>query len=92
MSKFKLATFRADVTPPVGHPLCAGWHNLALGVTDPMFVRALYVEHEGERASENPVTHPIWGGKSCKSCLRLLAINPLPRSPLLRGQILRGQV
>jgi hypothetical protein len=32
-----LATFRADVTPPVGHPLCAGWYATALGITDPLY-------------------------------------------------------
>jgi len=30
----KIATFRSDITPPVGHPLCAGWYDTALGVTD----------------------------------------------------------
>ena len=23
--KLRIATFRFDVTPPVGHPLCGGW-------------------------------------------------------------------
>ena len=30
----RLATFRVDVTPPVGHPLCAGWYGTAVGVSD----------------------------------------------------------
>src|SRR5688572_21219294 len=37
MSDPKLAVFRADVTPPIGHPLCAGWLSPALGVTDALF-------------------------------------------------------
>jgi hypothetical protein len=32
-----LATFRADVTPPIGHPLCAGWMPPAVGLTDPLY-------------------------------------------------------
>ena len=30
----KLATFRVDVTPPLKHPLCAGWYGTAAGVSD----------------------------------------------------------
>jgi hypothetical protein len=29
-----MATFRADVTPPVGHPLCGGWITPVKSVTD----------------------------------------------------------
>ncbi len=32
----KLAFFRADITPPVGHPLCAGWYPVCTGVADPL--------------------------------------------------------
>ncbi|MFO0945755.1 MAG: hypothetical protein U1D30_07400 [Planctomycetota bacterium] len=31
-----LATFRFDVTPPKGHPLCGGWIKPVLGVDDPL--------------------------------------------------------
>lgn len=31
-----LATFRFDVTPPMGHPLCGGWIKPVLGVDDPL--------------------------------------------------------
>lgn len=34
MPDLHLSIFRADVTPPVGHPLCAGWQPPAVGVTD----------------------------------------------------------
>jgi hypothetical protein len=37
MCAFRLTTFRAEVTPPVGHPLCAGWMPPALGITDSLF-------------------------------------------------------
>lgn len=36
ISMLQIARFRADITPPVGHPLCAGWYDVALGVTDPL--------------------------------------------------------
>jgi hypothetical protein len=31
-----LSTFRADVTPPIGHPLCGGWIKPALAIDDPL--------------------------------------------------------
>jgi hypothetical protein len=30
----KISPFRADITPPIGHPLCAGWYPPAKGITD----------------------------------------------------------
>jgi hypothetical protein len=41
MAPLHLATFRADVTPPLGHPLCGGWIEPARAVDDPL--RALGV-------------------------------------------------
>jgi len=32
----RLASFRFDVTPPDGHPLCGGWIQPAVGVDDPL--------------------------------------------------------
>ncbi|HWL52163.1 MAG TPA: hypothetical protein VNQ90_07000 [Chthoniobacteraceae bacterium] len=32
----QISVFEADVTPPLGHPLCAGWYPPAIGVTDPL--------------------------------------------------------
>lgn len=32
----KLTTFQADITPPIGHPLCAGWYPPAAAVADPL--------------------------------------------------------
>ena len=32
----QLATFESDVTPPLGHPLCAGWYPPAKGIADPL--------------------------------------------------------
>ena len=37
LAAIQLASFRVDVTPPVGHPLCAGWYGTALGITDPLY-------------------------------------------------------
>jgi hypothetical protein len=41
MPALHLATFAADVTPPVGHPLCGGWIEPVRDVEDPL--RALGV-------------------------------------------------
>lgn len=43
MNSLRLATFRADVTPPIGHPLCGGWMEPAVGVTDPLFAKGVVV-------------------------------------------------
>lgn len=48
MARFRLAVFRADVTPPIGHPLCGGWVRPAVAVEDPLF--ALGVVLLGEEA------------------------------------------
>lgn len=36
MPALHLATFRCDVTPPDGHPLCGGWIEPVRGVDDPL--------------------------------------------------------
>src|SRR5437764_3304221 len=36
MAALHLATFRSDVTPPLGHPLCGGWIEPVRGVDDPL--------------------------------------------------------
>jgi hypothetical protein len=36
MPTLHLATFTADVTPPLGHPLCGGWIEPVRGVDDPL--------------------------------------------------------
>jgi hypothetical protein len=35
-SQLRLATFRADVTPPIGAPLCGGLVKPVTGITDPL--------------------------------------------------------
>lgn len=32
----RLRAFSCDVTPPIGHPLCAGWYPPAHGIGDPL--------------------------------------------------------
>src|SRR5438067_101666 len=36
MPNLHLSTFRADVTPPIGHPLCGGWIKPAVAIDDPL--------------------------------------------------------
>src|SRR5436305_12586344 len=36
MPPLHLATFRADVPPPIGRPLCGGWIKPAVAVDDPL--------------------------------------------------------
>jgi hypothetical protein len=40
-ARFRIATFRSDATPPIGHPLCGGWIKPVAAVDDPL--RALGV-------------------------------------------------
>ncbi len=46
--KFELATFSADVTPPLGHPLLAGWREPARKIVDPLEARGLLLMGDGE--------------------------------------------
>ncbi|MDE2889082.1 MAG: hypothetical protein OXR72_12805 [Gemmatimonadota bacterium] len=39
----RLATFQSDVTPPLGHPLCAGWYPPAKGILDPLTALGLVI-------------------------------------------------
>jgi hypothetical protein len=32
----RIATFRTDLTPPIGHPLCGGWLSPATEIVDPL--------------------------------------------------------
>jgi hypothetical protein len=48
MPTFHLATFSADVTPPVGHPLCGGWIMEARAVDDPLFAHGVVLLGMGE--------------------------------------------
>jgi hypothetical protein len=48
MPTFHLATFTADVTPPVGHPLCGGWIMEARAVDDSLFAHGVVLLGMGE--------------------------------------------
>ena len=41
--ELKLATFRADVTPPAGSPLCGGLVKPVAGVTEPLFALGIVI-------------------------------------------------
>ncbi len=43
-----LATFRSDITPPIGHPLCAGWYPAVTAVGDPLSALGIVLAPEGE--------------------------------------------
>jgi hypothetical protein len=45
---FRLATFSADVTPPVGHPLLGGLQAPAGSIGDPLFARGVVLLGAGE--------------------------------------------
>src|SRR5262249_54468939 len=47
MAHFRLAAFRADVTPPLGHPLCGGWVRPAVAVEDPLFALGVVLLSDG---------------------------------------------
>lgn len=49
-SPLRLATFRVDVTPPVGSPLCGGLVKPVVGVTDPLLALGVVI-----LSSEKPI-------------------------------------
>src|SRR5689334_10855661 len=40
-TSFRLATFSADITPPLGSPLCGGWIRSAEVIDDPLLARGV---------------------------------------------------
>ena len=44
----KLATFASDITPPLGHPLCAGWYPPASEIADPLAALGVVLVPEGQ--------------------------------------------
>jgi hypothetical protein len=47
MSSLQLASFRLEVTPPIGHPLCAGWVPPAAGIADPLYCGGVILLGDG---------------------------------------------
>ena len=45
---FQISTFESDVTPPVGHPLCAGWYPPAASIRDLLSVLGVVLVPDGE--------------------------------------------
>lgn len=41
----QLGSFKIDITPAAGHPLCAGWYGTAAGITDPLFGGGIVLQH-----------------------------------------------
>jgi hypothetical protein len=46
--RFEISTFSADVTPPLGHPLIAGWREPAKTIKDRLAVKGLCLVSKGE--------------------------------------------
>ena len=44
----RLCTFASDITPPVGHPLCAGWYPPARAIGGPLQALGLILMAAGE--------------------------------------------
>ena len=40
-TEWKASTFESDITPPIGHPLCAGWYPPAIAIRDALHIRGL---------------------------------------------------
>jgi hypothetical protein len=47
MNTLKISTFRCDVTPPLGHPLCGGWITPASEIVDRQWANGLILQGEG---------------------------------------------
>lgn len=45
----RVAAFRADVTPPVGHPLCGGWIRPLATVDDPLLAKGIVLADGRQR-------------------------------------------
>ena len=43
-----IASFQCDITPPVGHPLCAGWYPPARAIRDPLTALGIILTGDGQ--------------------------------------------
>lgn len=43
-----VGTYRADITPPIGFPLCAGWYPAAVSVEDPLSAKGVVLVPDGQ--------------------------------------------
>src|SRR5262245_30520151 len=48
MPALHLSTFRCEVTPPDGHPLCGGWIEPVRGVDDPLYALGIILLGMGQ--------------------------------------------
>lgn len=46
---FQITTFESDVTPPIGHPLCAGWYPPAASIRDPLSAHGIILVSDEEQ-------------------------------------------
>ena len=46
---FQITTFESDVTPPIGHPLCAGWYPPAAAIRDPLSAHGIILVSDEEQ-------------------------------------------
>ncbi len=44
----QLSTFESDITPPIGHPLCAGWYPPAQAIETPLSALGMILVPDGE--------------------------------------------
>jgi hypothetical protein len=44
----RISTFQCDITPPIGHPLCAGWYPPAAAISDPLTAHGLILSSEDQ--------------------------------------------
>lgn len=45
----RVAPFRADITPSIGSPLCAGWYPAATAIEDPLSANGVVLVPEGQQ-------------------------------------------
>ena len=46
---FQIALFQSDITPPLGHPLCAGWYPPAKSIETPLVAKGIILIAEGQK-------------------------------------------
>jgi hypothetical protein len=73
MPPLHLATFNADVTPPLAHPLCGGWIEPVRGVDDPLQAAGVILMGAGQPVVLCAVDWCILGNDAHERMRQLLA-------------------
>lgn len=81
VAEIRVATFRVDVTPPIGSPLCDALCPPSVGVNDPLSARGMILDSEGQALVVLVAVDWVGIGNSGHQAWRTAVANAVGTSP-----------